>query len=153
MNQKKILIADKEKEFALSLAAVLSEEGCQFNFVIDGREVVQEAKEQRPQVIILRAEMPEVSGYTLCTQLRKSRKLKGSRILLMTSDDGEEAIERHRKGKYPADDYLQMPFDMDEFKQKVKNLLGGENGEETAAEAADEDATVPVMEAQVGQER
>ena len=62
MATKKILIVEHEKDFALSLAAVLSNSNYQFLVVEKGKEALAEANEQQPELIILSAEMPDISG-------------------------------------------------------------------------------------------
>jgi DNA-binding response OmpR family regulator len=143
MASKKILIVEHQKDFALSLAAVLSEGNYNFSFVEKGKEAVGEATEIVPDLIILRSEMPDLSGYTICTRFRKNKKLKEIPIIFMSSEATEDAIERHRSGKHPASEYLIMPFDMDEFKAKIVSMLGAGEGEGEGEPAPAEEATSP----------
>ncbi|HSA22588.1 MAG TPA: response regulator, partial [Myxococcota bacterium] len=126
MASKKILIVEPEKDFALSLAAVLSEGGVdhRFAFLETGKDVVDEAVAFRAELIILRAELPDGSGFGLVSRLRKPKKLKKTRIVLMTSDAAAEALEEHRRGKTPADHYVQIPFDMQAFRRAALELVG-----------------------------
>ncbi len=124
MTNKKILIIESEKEFALSLAAVLGGTGHQFSFLEKGKQALEEVAAVVPHLIILRAELPDISGFTVCSQLRKSKGFSDTPVLVMSSDASEEAIQKHRQGRYPASDYLLMPFDMAEFRQKVIGFVG-----------------------------
>jgi chromosome segregation ATPase len=128
MATKKFLIIEPEKEFALSLAAVLNEGGAEhrFAFVEKGKDAVDEAVEFRPDLIILRAELPDQSGFGLVGRLRKPKKLRKVPILLLSSDSPEAVVDEHRRGKTPADGYLAMPFDMEEFRRVVTGLSGVE---------------------------
>lgn len=127
MRSKKILFIEHEKDFATSLAAVLSDGQHRFFFVEQGKTAFDEAVQIRPDLIILRAELPDSSGYSLCTRIGKSHELGQVPILLLSSEATDEAIEKHRKGKHPADEYLIMPFDMEEFRKRVNALIGVES--------------------------
>ena len=80
---KKILIADQDKEFALSLGATLSDIEHRFVFVDSGKSVVKESISLAPDLIILRAELADLPGYSVCAKIRKHRKIKQIPILFI----------------------------------------------------------------------
>jgi CheY-like chemotaxis protein len=68
---RRILIADDNREWVDSLAMVLQSEGYTVFTAYGGREAIEAAEVERPDVVILDIEMPEMSGYEVARQLRK----------------------------------------------------------------------------------
>ncbi len=81
-------------------------------------------RERRPDLIVLRAELPDLSGFAFCGRLRKDKAAQGLPIILVSSDATTEALAQHRSHpQSAADGYLQMPFAMEEMLKQVTGLL------------------------------
>ena len=65
-----LLIIDDEPITRHSLEALLTGEGYQLHFAVDGLEGMQKAIELHPDVILLDVMMPAVDGYEVCHRLR-----------------------------------------------------------------------------------
>src|SRR5581483_207537 len=66
MDQKRVLIVESDNGFALSIAAVLQEAGFASTLALSAADAQRELKERRPDLIILRAELPDLSGFAFC---------------------------------------------------------------------------------------
>jgi DNA-binding response OmpR family regulator len=66
----RILVADDERDIALTLAHVLRDEGHEVCTAYDGVEVLQAAQWFGPEVAILDIGMPQVGGYDVARALR-----------------------------------------------------------------------------------
>lgn len=69
MYQPKILVADDSRTIRTMVSRTLSRAGLDVTAVSDGREAVEAAKRQRPDLVILDIQMPEMDGYTACEQI------------------------------------------------------------------------------------
>ena len=71
------------------------------------------------QVIVFDVMLPKLSGYDVCTAVRK--KDTATPILFLTAKNEER--DRIEGLKLGADDYLGKPFSLDEFLLRVKALI------------------------------
>jgi chromosome segregation ATPase/DNA-binding NarL/FixJ family response regulator len=120
MDPRRVLIVESQNEFALSLAAVLRSQGYQTAHAGNGADAQREIEKRRPDLVVLRAELPDISGFSLCGQLKKQREPVP--IVLMSSD-APDAFAQHQAGPTPADGYLAIPFQMEEFAAHVDRIL------------------------------
>jgi len=124
MDQKRVLIVESDNGFALSIAAVLQEAGFASTIALSAADAQRELRERRPDLIVLRAELPDLSGFAFCGRLRKDKTAQGLPIILVSSDATTEALAQHRSHpQSAADGYLQMPFAMEEMLTQVTGLL------------------------------
>lgn len=120
---KSILIVDAEKAFALEVAASLRQEGHQPHIVETASDALLGLRRRRPDVAIVRAELPDASGFGLCSQMQQEL---GVRIptILMSSGATAEALEEHATSSpHPADAYLRIPFAFEALGSLLRNLL------------------------------
>src|SRR6185312_5279108 len=112
MDQRRVLIVESQNEFALSLAAVLRNQGYATALAQNAAEANREVEKRRPDLVVLRAELPDMSGFSLCGNLKKLRE--PVQVILMSSD-ASDAFAQHQSGPTPADGYLAIPFAMEEL--------------------------------------
>ena len=86
----KVMIADDQELIRQSLQIVLEmKEGIEVIATAkDGREVIQEVRKDKPDVILMDVRMPEMDGVQ-CTQIIKSQYPEIKIIILTTFDDDE----------------------------------------------------------------
>lgn len=75
---------------------------------------------QKPGIILLDINMPEIDGYELCQMLHRSRKLKEIPIVMLTGRDG--IVDRVRAKLVGANHYLTKPFDPNQLIEVVQKL-------------------------------
>src|SRR5688572_766439 len=66
----KVLIADDDRDGAMTLSTLLQLEGYEVRTVHGGQEALDAAREFRPDVILLDIGMPKVTGYEAARRLR-----------------------------------------------------------------------------------
>ena len=88
----------------------------------DGREGLDVARRERPDLVISDVMMPRGSGIELCRWLRADPQLSATSILLVSAlrRDSESVLEGLRAG---ADDYLEAPYDPMILVAKVARML------------------------------
>ena len=114
---QKILIADDDAEILEILSILLSGDGYDITTASNGDEVVSLADESF-SLIVLDVNMPKLSGFLACSEIRKKTMAP---ILFLTArtQESDKAIGFSAGG----DDYLSKPFSNAEFLIRVKALI------------------------------
>lgn len=120
---KKILVVDDEKQIVDILRAYLEKEGYGVITAYDGREALDSARRDLPDLIILDLMLPEISGWDVCRELRKESNVPV--IMLTARDDTTDKIIGLELG---ADDYVTKPFDPKEIVSRVRAVLRRSDG-------------------------
>jgi len=129
-----ILIVDDELSHRTMLRANLEHLNYNIIEVADGRDAVETAEREKPDLIVMDLRLPEQDGIAAMKAIRKFDTTVP--ILMMTAYGTiESAVDAVKSGAY---DYLQKPVDIDELELAVKNGL--EFGGLTRAKASDTSA-------------
>jgi YesN/AraC family two-component response regulator len=94
-----------------------------YNVIIaeNGVKGLKKALKYVPDLIVSDVVMPEMVGTELCAKIKENIKTSHIPVILLTSRSSlVYKIEGLESG---ADDYISKPFDLVEFKLKIKNLL------------------------------
>src|SRR5579864_9274608 len=110
--ERRVLIVENQQDFALSMASVLKGAGYQTALAHTAADAQRELEKRRPDLIVLRAELPDQSGFVLCGHIKKGRFGQNVPVLLVSSDVGQEGLSQHAQGPQAADGYLTIPFEM-----------------------------------------
>jgi DNA-binding response OmpR family regulator len=120
MNNR-VLIVDDDPEIMDWLSMDLQMSGFYTDSAIDGLSGLQKAQNGNYDIIILDVMMPNMDGFEVCKNLRKSAKTKAIPIILLTAKGTiEDKITGFGSG---ADDYLVKPFDIQELLVRMRALL------------------------------
>ncbi len=121
---KRILIVEHEADLALEMAAVLHADGFATSIVHSAADAFRELEERHPDLLFVRAELPEQNGFTLCARVRRDPRLQAVPVLLASSDSAPEALEQHAAHpRFAAQAYLTVPFAMDELRAAIRALI------------------------------
>jgi CheY-like chemotaxis protein len=69
MHQPKILIADDSRTIRALVRRALGAAGFDVTLACDGKEAVELARRDHPDLVILDIQMPEMDGYTACDEI------------------------------------------------------------------------------------
>jgi DNA-binding response OmpR family regulator len=123
---KRVLIADDSETILLLMQTRLEMEGYEVTTASDGQEVLDslEAAADGPDVILLDAMMPRMSGQDVLRTLRE----EGSEvpIVIVSAHQEEEAVGP--TSGLSADGYIRKPIDFDVLLEKIAALTNGANG-------------------------
>lgn len=87
----------------------------------NGREGLQKAQEEQPDIIISDVMMPVMDGINLCKELKKNIKTSHIPVILLTART--PLIFKFEGLETGADDYITKPFDPKILQIKVRNFI------------------------------
>jgi CheY-like chemotaxis protein len=119
-----VLIVDDDP-FIRKLVATTLEDVAGFELAeaANGREALEVARSQTPQLVFLDIDMPVLDGYEACRRLRAQPESSEATIVMLTAAAGEEA-EREAE-EAGADLFLTKPFSPLELLRLVHDLGDG----------------------------
>ena len=116
---ERILLLEDEKSLSDVISLNLEIEGYEVIVTDKGKEALKISKNQHFDLIILDIMLPDISGMTVCEQIRLDN-LKVPMIILSAKDTSHDRIEGLKKG---ADDYLTKPFNFEELLLRIQKLI------------------------------
>ena len=117
-NSSTILIIDDEAQIRRVMRATLTAQGYTTIEAKNGVEGVEIARRQKPDLILLDMNMPEMDGLAACRELRAGSAVP---ILMLTVRDSEK--DKVRALDAGADDYVVKPFGIEELLARVRAAL------------------------------
>ena len=114
----RILVVDDEELLVKGIRFNLQNEGYDVISGSNGKEAVELAKAQNPDLIILDVMMPEMDGMTACSVIREFSNVP---IILLTAKADD--MDKLMGFDHGADDYLTKPFNILELKARIRALL------------------------------
>ncbi len=119
--RSQVLVADDEPITRMLVKLLLERENFEVLEAANGRQAVDIATRERPDLLIVDLNMPEMDGYDAIARLRKDISMATLPIIVLTSEDGP-GIER-RVLELGADDYILKPFDPAVFLSRINGVF------------------------------
>jgi DNA-binding response OmpR family regulator len=122
---QKILIVDDEAHLRMLIQQTLEEledEGVELLTAADGEAALEAIKAETPQLVFLDVMMPKLSGFDVCSRVKRTLGLKDVYIVLLTAK-GQE-FDKQKGQDAGADLYMTKPFDPDALLEKARTVLG-----------------------------
>jgi len=120
MNRKKILITDDEENIRLLVSNMLGKD-----YVVlgasDGREAVDMARSQQPDLILMDILMPKMDGYTACNKIKKDPITRAIPVVMLTAVDHELNVKLSQE--MGANGYITKPFTPRDLLDAVDQFL------------------------------
>lgn len=120
MKKAKILVIEDEHDISLCLKFLL-EEFYEVDLADSGLSGIKAAIRNRPDLILLDLNMPDLDGFQTCKALRSEAEFNTIPIVILTAHD--EIEERTKVFELGADDYISKPFDTNELLIRIKRKL------------------------------
>jgi DNA-binding response OmpR family regulator len=118
MPTPRILVVDDEPPIVELVCGYLLREGWTVDVAIDGPSAIEQARSNRPDVIVLDLMLPGIDGLEVCRQVRT---FSDAYVLMLTARS--EEIDRIVGLSVGADDYLVKPFSPRELVARIKAVL------------------------------
>ncbi|HAS35891.1 MAG TPA: DNA-binding response regulator [Flavobacteriales bacterium] len=121
MPDVKILLVDDEPDILEFIGYNLKKESFKVFKASNGKEAIEVAKKELPEVILLDVMMPEMDGIETCQELRQVEGLESALIVFLTArSEDYSQIAGLEAG---ADDYITKPVKPKVLLSKLKAML------------------------------
>ena len=116
----RILIVDDEGDFIELVKFRLANLGCEFLVAADGVHALSQAREGRPNLILLDILLPDLDGLSVCEILRRQPGTKKIPIIFMSALSSEVT---KRSAAMNAEDFFTKPLDLNRLEKRIAELL------------------------------
>lgn len=118
--KKTILIVEDDENIARAEELIL-----QGDYIIhcakDGAEGFEKAIKLKPHLIILDLMLPKIGGIEMCKKIKQENSLKNTKVVMVTAkNQPSDELKGFDTG---ADDYIIKPFEPDELKHVISQVL------------------------------
>ena len=133
-----ILVVDDTPQNLQILAATLPRHipSCDLSFAQNGKEALEALGESLPDLILLDVMMPEMSGFEVCSIIKRNPATAHIPVLFLTAKT--ETADIVTGFKAGAADYITKPFNAEELAARVKTHLKIRENAELIARKNDE---------------
>jgi len=118
---KKVLVVDDDPYILMSLEFLMKKNGYDVMVARNGTEALDIVGKQMPDIVLLDIMMPDVDGYEICRYIKKTVKLKHTKIVFMSAKSKEADIQKGYD--LGAALYITKPFSTRELVKQIKELL------------------------------
>ena len=118
---KRIAIVEDEAELAALVEYNLTRNGFQSRILPGGAGTLRDLEAWRPDLIVLDVMLPDIDGFELCRQIRKTASLARTPVLFLTARSDE--VDRVLGLELGGDDYITKPFSPRELVARVRAHL------------------------------
>jgi len=122
----KALIVDDEDSLRKLLIMRFEQEGYQVFWAANGKDGLQLAEQEKPDVVILDIIMPGLHGFEVLQRIRNNPALDKTAVIMTSAKSYKPDIEAAKK--LGADDYCVKPTDFEDLIVVVGNRLKQRSG-------------------------
>ena len=117
----KILVVEDDQDNREMVVKALNFHGYQVIEAVDGEEVIEKARAENPDLILLDIYLPKMDGYEATRRLKGDRDLRHIPIIALTA----HAMKGNREEALAAgcDGYIPKPIDVRELPKQIEYFL------------------------------
>ena len=116
-----VLVVDDTPENVDLLTDMLAARGYRVLGASSGPEALDIIRKEAPQLVLLDVMMPGMSGYEVCSEIRRNPETETLPVVMVTALDAKEA--RIKGLEAGADDFLSKPINQQELVARVRSLV------------------------------
>ncbi len=116
-----ILIIDDDQEIGEMLNSYFEVQGYQVTTSNWGQDGLDACLEKIPDIVLLDIRLPDLDGYEIVKRLKNNRRTQSVPIIFLTEKRQRE--DRLRGLSMQVEDYITKPFDIQELRLRVRNVL------------------------------
>ena len=121
-NPKKILVAEDDELYGKVYLSKLTKEGYQVFLVLNGKEAIEVAKREMPDLILMDIIMPVMDGFTALKEIKNDPTTQNLRVLIMSNLSQDADITKAKE--MGAEDYfVKSNVSISEFIEKINSML------------------------------
>ena len=115
---KRILLVDKDASVIKALTFALEQDGYEVEAALNAEEALNNMEEQKYDLLIMETVLPKTSGLELCQTIREQSDIP----IMFLSSKGDD-MDKILGFEYGADDYVVKPYNLLEFKARIKAIM------------------------------
>ncbi len=116
----RILIVDDEGDFIELVKFRLANLPCEFLVASDGVQALSQARQFKPNLILLDILLPDLDGLSVCEILKRQPNTKKIPIIFMSALSSEVT---KRSAAMNAEDFFTKPLDLNRLEKRIAELL------------------------------
>ncbi|MBN1541508.1 response regulator transcription factor [candidate division KSB1 bacterium] len=118
---KKILLVDDEQDIIDLLKFNLENEGYETDFALDGERALEQALNEKFDLVLLDIMLPGKDGREILRELRQNSSTRSLPVIFLTAKDSE--IDEVIGLELGADDYIVKPISIRKLLARIKTVL------------------------------
>jgi DNA-binding response OmpR family regulator len=117
----KVLVVEDERDVAELIRFNLAREGYEVIVAPTGADAVKQARESRPDIVLLDIMVPQLNGWEVCRRLKAESETRTIPIIMVTGrvEEGDKVLGF----ELGADDYVTKPFSPRELVARVRAVV------------------------------
>ena len=120
-----LLVEDNEANRDM-LTRRLERHGYQISIAVDGRQGIAAARHEKPDLILMDLNLPEIDGWEATRQLKADAGTRHIPVIALTAH--AMVSDRHRALEAGCDDYDTKPVELSRLRAKIDALVGARTG-------------------------
>ena len=118
MSKERILVVEDNMDTYELVHFILEKKGYETFLAVNGRDGVNAALKQKPDLIIMDMSMPEMDGWTATSLIKKDEMTRTIPLIALTA----HALpgDRQRAMDAGCDEYITKPMDLDELVDAIQ---------------------------------
>lgn len=121
MADQKIILIDDEETMVALLKIELESEGFAVSMAYNGQDGLDLVEKTHPDLVLLDAMMPDLSGYEVLKQIRENPATKDIAVIMLTAKGLDADIQKGLD--CGADDYITKPFHPKLLLNRIRSTL------------------------------
>ena len=121
MGKSRLLVVEDDNDISNMLRIYFGGLGYEVDVAPRGSEALEKTRTALPHLIVLDIMLPDIDGYEVCRNLRRSTRTSHIPVIFLTQKD--ERSDKLQGLELGADDYITKPFDIEELKLRVQRAI------------------------------
>lgn len=118
----KILFIEDERHLQKTFRDLLEDEGYQMISAVNGKEGIQKAKQEHPDLILLDLILPKLHGFDVLEDLKQDQQTEDIPVIILTNLGGTDEVQKALEMGVTT--YLvKSDYELEEILNKVEQSL------------------------------
>ena len=118
----RLVIADDSPTILMLVELALKKDGYEPVTATNGNEALEAIREHRPELVIVDAMMPGLSGYDVCRALRADVDAPRPHVMMLSA--GAREVDKTLAAEVGIDEFITKPFSPAVLRERVREILG-----------------------------
>src|SRR5262245_53291291 len=119
--KSRILVADDDPEILALICLRLKSRGYEVLEAGDGEAALKQAREKKPDLVVLDVMMPQKNGWEVARELKQDPETRGIGIVVLTAIGAK--MNELTSPLYGADAYIDKPFEFEKLEKTIAGVL------------------------------